>query len=87
MRKLSLLLAASVMAIGLAVSGGASAEYVPTNYEVLSKGEILMTSVMNEMHVFTVDYDGAIYGCANDLDRMRLECIKIRGNEKKADGR
>jgi len=88
MRKLSLLLAASVMAVGLAVSGGASAEDMPTNYEVLSKGEILMTSVITDKgrpyKVFTVDYGRAIYGCVINLERSELECFKISGSDKKA---
>ena len=63
MRQLSLLLAASVMAVGLAVSGGASAEDKPSNYEVLTQGEILMKSAYKNGHVFTVIYDRAIFTC------------------------
>ena len=77
------------MAVGLAVSGRANAEYVPTNYEILSKGEILMTSVIPEKgrpyKVFTVDYDRAIYGCVINLERANLKCIKISGSDEKAE--
>ncbi|MDP6817083.1 MAG: hypothetical protein QF449_03445 [Alphaproteobacteria bacterium] len=63
MRKFSLVLAAAVMAVGLAVSGGASAEDMPSNYEVLANGDILMKSATIGAHFFTVHYDGVIYSC------------------------
>jgi hypothetical protein len=63
MRKFSLVFATTVMAVGLAVSGSASAEDIPSNYEVLTEGKILMESGSGDQHFFTVHYDGEIYGC------------------------
>ena len=85
MRKFSLVFAAAVMAVGLAVSGGANAKDMPTNYEVLTRGEILMKSTIKLGHVFTVNYDGAIYSCQNDFDRLKVRCAKVKGNNEKAE--
>jgi hypothetical protein len=63
MRKLSLVFAAAVMAVGLAVSGSASAEDMPSNYEILTEGKILMAALDGGDHSFTVAYDGRIYLC------------------------
>jgi hypothetical protein len=63
MRKFSLVLAAAVMAVGLAVPGSVSAKDKPTNYEILMEGEILMKSGQPSAHFFTVHYDEVIYGC------------------------
>ena len=41
MRIISLAFAAAVMAVGLAVSGGASAEQKPSAHQILSKGKII----------------------------------------------
>jgi len=83
MRKFSLVLAAAVMAVGLAVSGGANAEDMPTNYEVLTRGEILMKSDIKAGHAFTVNYRGAIYGCLLK-DGEHLMCGEAKGNNEKA---
>ena len=83
MREFSLVFAATVMAAGLAVSGGASAEDMPTNYEVLTRGEILMKSDIKAGHVFTVNYHGAIYGSILAKGE-KLMCAKAKGNNEKA---
>jgi hypothetical protein len=73
MRKFSLVFATTVMAVGLAVSGSASAEDIPSNYEVLTEGKILMESGSGDQHFFTVHYDGEIFGCASVLGEMYCE--------------
>ena len=70
MRKFSLVFATTVMAVGLAVSGSASAEDIPSNYEVLTEGKILMESGSGDQHFFTVHYDGAIYACKSVMGAM-----------------
>ena len=68
MRKFSLVLAAAVMAVGLAVSGGASADRVwiteKDAHLILTQGEILYSSGSEALiHIFTVRY-GRIYFCS-----------------------
>ena len=82
MRKFSLVFAAAVMAVGLAVSGSASAEDLPSNYEVLAEGEILMKSYDYDnpaFHYFTVHYDGAIYACNGQTkDRRKVSLQRLQ---------
>jgi len=83
MRKFSLVLAAAVMAVGLAVSGGASA--TDDAHKILSEGEILMKSSEQEpegtAHRFTVAHDGKIYRCVTYVYRTKgsLYCWRLAG--------
>ena len=68
MRKLSLLLAASVMAVGLAVSGGASAEQKPSAHEIISEGQIILATTgdpfkSNWVHLISVAHEGIVWAC------------------------
>ena len=86
MRKFSLVLAAAVMAVGLAVSGSASATDVA--HKILSEGEILMkTSKMGSqstLHDFTVAHNGEIFRCFTYLFSAQghLECYRMKGEFK-----
>ena len=63
------------MAVGLAVSGGASAGDKPSNYELLTEGYILMKSALSHAHLFTVIYDKAIFSCA--VAEGEVGCIRV----------
>ena len=71
MRKFSLVFAAAVMAVGLAVSGSASVETrVETHkaHEILSRGQIILATEgqrfeHNWVHQISVSYNGMIYAC------------------------
>ena len=80
MRIISLVFAAAVMAVGLAVS--ANAEVVSLigkqAHNVLAEGEVLFatecpaSSCLPADHRFTVRYDGQIYAC-----QVNVEAIEI----------
>ena len=67
MKKLSLVVAAVVMAVGLAVSGGAFAsEWSKPRqaHQIMTDGVVLLSSVGQGVHYFTVLYGGQIYACS-----------------------
>jgi hypothetical protein len=73
MRKFSLVLAAAVMAVGLAVSGTAFARsgfdvYTPEkSEEILLEGDILFVSKgKNSSHIFTVVFKEKVMICKNE---------------------
>ncbi len=77
MRKFSLVLAAAAVVVALAVSGSASAKDIPSNYEILTEGEILMAGNDGGEHSFTVAYEGRIYLCLAywlTLDQTQIYC-------------
>ena len=86
MRKFSLVLAAVVMAVGLAESGSASAK--DGVHEILSEGEILMKTSKkgseSTVHDFTVAHDGEIYRCFTYLYDAQgyLGCYRMKGGFK-----
>ena len=67
------------MAVGLAVSGSASAL---TAHQVLAEGKILMKTLYGDLsHRFTVEYEGLIYLCVAewiDYDAGRVRCYAAR---------
>ncbi len=93
MRIFSLVLAAAVMAVGLAVSNGASADK-PTNYKLFTEGEILMKTGDGSGHHFTILWDKSLFGCTAytrglgliwipcEEKRHHLECAFLSGQEK-----
>ena len=84
MRKFSLLLAAAAVVVALAVSGGASAENMPSNYDILTKGEILMKDGHKQGHAFTVHYDRVLYVCAINGAKHIMRCKEIKGQTEQA---
>ena len=78
MKKFSLVLAAAVMAVGLAVSGSASAE--DDANEILSEGKILHAAndENGTYHYFTVAYDRLIYVCRTSTRRADLDFASLR---------
>jgi hypothetical protein len=79
MKKLSLVVAAVVMAVGLAVSGDASAEH--SSHEILSEGKILLSSASPKgpsLHYFSVAHDGKVYVCLTSYRDEMVRCDYAR---------
>ena len=77
MKTLSILLASTIMLIGLAVSSNATAQ--PTAHEIVGEGRILMKRESGFWEfIFLVEHDGLIYWC--ESSQGILDCKKLEGS-------